>query len=229
MLLACLWVGWRGKEPQLRVLARWLAGLLAYLFLVLGPKFLDRDSGILGKFYLFRPSALILLLWLLLAAAVAAARLGSRRWISRASLLVLAGPIFLYTQCGQLLWTFTENAAREDQKRLLIDAMARAVAPGKVVLIDPDEESQLLDFERRTGLPTFVMWKFAPTNDAELILWYRREELRRVVFEQGCVADVDTRDIEYLLTTPAKAPRLTASCGPEVLRAGPWVLLHRER
>ena len=84
MLLACLWVARRGESRFLRVVAIWLAGLLAYLFFVLGPKFLDRNSGGLGKFSLFRPSSLILLLWLLLALAVAAMMLGSRIWILRA-------------------------------------------------------------------------------------------------------------------------------------------------
>ena len=41
MLLACLWAARRGATRQLRVMAVWLAGLLAYLFLVLLPKFLD--------------------------------------------------------------------------------------------------------------------------------------------------------------------------------------------
>ena len=46
----------------------------------------------LGKFYLFRPSSLVLLLWLLLALAVGAAMLGSRTWILRASLLAADWP-----------------------------------------------------------------------------------------------------------------------------------------
>ena len=103
MLLACLWVARRGESRFLRVVAIWLAGLLAYLFFVLGPKFLDRNSGVLGKFYLFRPSSLILLLWLLLALAVAAMMLGSRIWILRATLLALIGPAFLYIQGGRLV------------------------------------------------------------------------------------------------------------------------------
>ena len=83
MLLACLWVAWWGETRQLRVTAMWLAGLLAYLFLVLGPNFFDRNDGVLGKFYLFRPSSLILLLCLMLAMAVAAGMLRRRAWLLR--------------------------------------------------------------------------------------------------------------------------------------------------
>jgi hypothetical protein len=226
MLLACLWVNRRVETRQVRVFALWLAGLLTYLFAVLGPKFLDRDSGVLGKFYLFRPSSLILLMWLLLALAVAATALRRRAWILRASLLALIGPSFVYSQGGQLVREIVASEALEQQKRPLMEAVTRVVAPGEVVLIDPDVEMQLLDFERRTGRPTWVTWKFAPTNDAELLVWYSRMDSRRVLFERGCGSH--TEDIAYLLTTPAHAPRLTASCGPEVFRIGQWVLLHHE-
>ncbi len=85
MLLACLWIAWRGQSRPLRVVAVWLAGLLAYLFLILLPKFLDRNSGALGKFYLFRPSSLILLLWLMLVLAASVAAVGGRAWVLRGS------------------------------------------------------------------------------------------------------------------------------------------------
>ena len=73
--------------------------------------------------------------------------------------------------------------------------MTRVAAPGDIVLIDPDVEIQLLDFERRTGRPTLVMWKFAPTNDADLIAWYRRIKLRRALFDQGCGTDIHGYEI----------------------------------
>jgi hypothetical protein len=228
MLLACLWVVRRGESRFLRAMALWLVGLLAYLFFVLGPKFLDRNSGVLGKFYLFRPSSLILLLWLLLTLAVAAAMLGSRTRILRASLLTLIGPAFLYIQGGRLVHERAAHEALEHQKQALFSDIVRVVSPGDVVLIDPEIDMQLLDFERRTGRPTLVTWKFAPSNDSELIVWYRRVQLRRALFAQGCGPGMSLPDVQYLLTTPASAPRLAASCGPEAFRVGQWVLLRHE-
>jgi hypothetical protein len=228
MLSACVWIARRGEKRQLRVVALWLAGLLTYLFLVLGPKFLDRNSGVLGKFYLFRPSALILLLWLMLALGAAAVTLGNRAWILRGSLLALIGPAFLYIQGERLRRDIVASEALEQQKRLMVEEVTRVVAPGDVVLIDPDVEMQWLDFERRTRRPTLVTWKFVPTNDHELIAWYRRMEMRRVTFEQGCGPGVYAANVAYLLTTPAKAPQLAASCGAEASRAGQWVLLRLE-
>jgi hypothetical protein len=227
MLAACLWGARHGPTRRLRVAAGWLAGLLAYLFLVLGPKYLDRDSGVLGKFYLFRPASLILLLWLMLALALAFTLLARRGWLLRAALLILIGPAFLLTQGRVVVREMRRQAAIESQKQLLAETVQRRTGPRDVVLIDPELEMGLLDFERRTQRPTWVNWKFTPTNDAEIIEWYRRMLLRRSIFEQGCSADHRGPAIAFLLTTPARAAQLTASCGPEIFRSGQWVLLDR--
>jgi hypothetical protein len=227
MLLACLWIAWRGAARQ-RLVAVWVAGLLTYLFLVLGPKYLDRDSGVLGKLYLFRPSSLILLLWLMLALAAMVWMVGRRAWMLRGILLALIGSAFLYSQAGRLAEEFAVNETLENQKRPLAAAVIGIAGPGDVVLIDPDVEAQWLDFERRTGRPTLVMWKFAPTNDADLITWYRRIEFRRRLFDQGCGEDAHAAKIAFLLTTPAHASQVAASCGPEIFRVGQWVLLRRD-
>ena len=97
------------------------------------------------------------------------------------------------------------------------------------MLIDPDVEAQWLEFERRTGRPTLVMWKFAPTNDAELITWYRRMQRRQAVFDQGCGVDIVAVQPVLLLTTPATASRLAGTCGLERFRDESWVLLNTTR
>jgi hypothetical protein len=225
MLWVCLRVACRSTMRPLRPLALWLASLLACLFLVLGPKYLDRNSGVLGKFYLFRPSSLTLLLWLMLALAVATRMFGHRAWMLRTALTAVIGSAFLYVQGGQLASAFAANDLLVGQKRLLVGAVTSLTAPGTVVLIDQDVEPQWLDFERRTERPTLVMWKFAPTNDADLITWYRRILFRRAVFEQGCGTDTDAAGIGLLLTTVAHADRINAHSGPEAFRMGDWVLL----
>ena len=227
LLLVCIVVARRHPARRLRVLATWLAGLLAYLFLVLGPKYLDRDSGVLGKFYLFRPSSLILLLWLMMALAVTMALSARRAWMARAAFLTIIGPAFLYIQSGRLATDLATDVALDAEKRLLAAAVSRTTNRNDVVLIDPEVDMQLLDFERRTRRPTLVNWKFAPTNDAELITWYRRMELRQALFDNGCASDAFAAGISYLLTTPTHASRLAATCGPEVFRVGQWVMLRR--
>jgi hypothetical protein len=186
MLLGCVWLVRIGASRRLRAAAVWLAGLLAYLFLVLGPKYLDRDSGVLGKFCLFRPSSPVELLWLILALAYAAEVAGRRAWLLRATVVAAIGSLFLYVQGGRLMREIDASKAVEAQQALLVAAVTRLTVPGDVVLIDPDVEMQWLDFERRTGRPRSVIWKFAPTNDAELIAWYRRIGRGWAIFELGC-------------------------------------------
>jgi hypothetical protein len=227
LLLVCIVVARRNPARRLRVLATWLAGLLAYLFLVLGPKYLDRDSGVLGKFYLFRPSSLILLLWLMMALAVTMALFARRAWLARAALLAITGPAFLYIQTGRVTNDIATGRALDAEKRLLAATVDRTTDPNNVVLIDPAVDMELLDFERRTRRPTLVNWKFAPTNDAELITWYRRMELRQALFDNGCGLDAFAARISFVLTTPAHASRLAATCGPEVFRVRQWVILRR--
>jgi hypothetical protein len=225
MLLSCVWFASHAAIHRFRVMAWWLAGLLAYLVLILGPKFLDRDSGVLGKFYLFRPSSLIELLWLMLALAFVAKAAGRRAWLVRVVLLATIGPVFCYVQGGRVLQEIETARIAESRKAPVEQAVRQLIPAGDVVLIDPDVEMNWLDFERRTGRPAWVMWKFAPTNDAELITWYRRIEARWAVFQQKCGQDISIAHQIFLLTTPAAASRLTANCGAELLRAGPWVLI----
>ena len=214
MLLFCVWLAGNSANPRLRIMSVF-AGLVAYLFLVLGPKYLDRDSGMLGKFYLFRPSSLIELLWLMVALAFVIGLARRHARLLRAALFATIGTMFLYVENGRLVREIATSNASRMQKVLLASAVIRLTAPGDLVLIDPDVEAQWLDFERRTGRPTLVMWKFAPTNDAELIIWYRRMQRRQAVFDQGCGVDIGAVQPVLLLTTPATASHLPEPAVPK--------------
>jgi hypothetical protein len=229
MLLAAIWCARSGRERRLRITAAWLAGLLAYLFFVLLPKYLDRDTGVLGKLYLFRPSSLIELLWLMLALAFALQLAGRHARTLRTVLLAALAPGFCYFQARHVAHEVIVAGSSETWKSAVASAVMRQTAPGDVVLVDPDHEWQWLDFERRTERPIWVTWKFAPTNDAELITWYRRIEQRRKVFEHGCEAAAGIPPPVFLLTTPATAARLAATCGPIVSDVDGWVLLRAEQ
>jgi hypothetical protein len=224
MLLACVLLARTATSRRLRVVAVWLAGLLAYLFLVLGPKYIDRNSGILGKFYLFRPSALIELLWLVLVLAYLMQNAGRRVLLLRATLMATIGSLFLYVQGGRLMREIDASSILEAQKAPMIAAVTQLTAPGDVVLIDPDLEPEWLDFERRMDRPTYVTWKFAPTNDAELIAWYRRIGRRSAIFNKGCGVPADAARPVFMLASPASASRFVTECGSEVFRSDRWVL-----
>jgi hypothetical protein len=224
MLAACFAL-WRLPETgRLRPLALWLALLLLYLALAFAAAGLDRDTGALGKLYLFRPAALILLLWLCLVAA-APGRLELRHATSlRLMALALLGSAFLFGTATRVAKDVA--AAREDAHAELIAALARETPPGSVVLIDPVLESRFLDVERRSGRAALVFWKFVPATDAEIVEWYRRVQFRSAVFAEGC-AEANAYRFDFLLVASAHAAALAARCGAPVASAGSWVLLRR--
>lgn len=214
MLIACLVVALRQGGRRWRATALWLAALLAYLLVALAASYVERDTGTLGKFYLFRPASLLLLLWLAFATAWFSA-LGLRRWtVVRLAALAVLLPLFALGTAERLAGD-RERAALAGEKRALAGALAENAAPKSVVLIDPQIEWSFLDFERLTGHPTLVMFKFMPTDNSGIVEWYRRMEFRRVVFAQGCPRQ-PAYPIDYLLTTPDRAPVLVGSCGEAI-------------
>lgn len=224
MLAACFVLRRLPETGRLRPLALWLALLLLYLALTFAAAAVDRDTGALGKFYLFRPAALILLLWLCLVTA-ALSRLELRHATAlRLMALALLGPAFLLGAATRV--TKDVAAVRDGAHAELIAALARETPPGSVVLIDPALEPGFLDVERRSGRAALVLWKFVPTTDAQIVEWYRRVQFRNAVFAEGC-ADVTAYRFDFLLAAPEHAAALAGRCGAPVASAASWVLLRR--
>ena len=226
MLVGCA-VIWRAAEAvRLRALALWLALLLAYLVLALVPAYVDRGAGVLGKFYLFRPAALVLLLWLALVAAFLD-ELGARHWRGvRLGALALVAPLFLLDAAGRIAGDREAWAAHAAEEEGVAEFLAQNAGGGAVVLIDPQLEFAFLDFERRSGHPMLVAWKFAPTGVAEIVEWYRRLQFREALFAEGCRGESAYR-VDFLLTTAERAATLGESCGSVAYRAGRVLLLRR--
>jgi hypothetical protein len=159
-------------------------------------------------------------------AFLAAAEMPRRTALRLAALAVLL-PMFLMGTVDRVR-ADRGHAALGPEKDALAAALAERAAPGSVVLIDPQLEWSYLDFERRTGHPSLVAFKFMPTNDPQIVEWYRRMEFRRTLFEQGCTAGA-AYPVDFLLTTPEHAAALTASCGPVVYATDKLALLRRAR
>jgi len=197
--------------------------LIGYLVAALAVSFVDRRTGVLGKFYLFRPAALLLLVWLGLVLA-ALSRLLRGQWRAvRIVALALVAPIFLLDTATRVVDEVEGKASQAPEKQALADYLRASAPADALVLIDPDLDFAFLDFERRTAHPMLVSWKFDPTTDPEIQEWYRRMEFRRAVFAEGC-AGGHAYHVDFLLTTAARASAL-AGCGPVVFRTGNRVLL----
>jgi hypothetical protein len=211
------------EDARLRRVALWLALLIGYLVAALAASFVDRRAGVLGKFYLFRPTALVLLLWLALAQAALAGLVRGQWPVVRLVALALAVPAFLLGAATRVVGEIDGQAAHAPEKQALADYLRASASADALVLIDPDRDFAFLDFERRTGHPMLVSWKFDPTTDPEIQEWYRRMEFRKAVFAEGC-ARRNAYRVDFLLTTTTHAEAL-AGCGPVVFRTGNAVLL----
>jgi hypothetical protein len=226
MLAGALVVARMPETLPLKRFALWLALLFGYLMLALLPAYVDRQTGSLGKFYLFRPASLTLLLWLLFAIA-ALGRLGLRqRPAVTLVALALTAPMLLLNAANRVAGDQASRVAYAAGKQGLADFLARSAAPEAVVLIDPDIEFSFLDFERRTGHPMLISWKFDPTGAPEIREWYRRLEFRKALFAEGCGGKSAYR-VDFLLTTPDHAAALHGSCGKAVYGTDGVVLLAR--
>jgi hypothetical protein len=214
------------EGARLRGRALWLGLLLLYLILALIPAFIDRGTGALGKFYLFRPAALVLLLWLAIATSMLGTLLGDHRLVVSLVALALVAPPFLMNTAYRIVNT-RAAWARVPEKQALVDFLGEHAPINTTVLIDPQLEFFNLDFERRTGHPSLVMWKFVPTNDKQILEWYRRLEFRKALFDEGC-AKPNAYSPHFLLATPEHAAELTKTCGPIVYRSTHLVLLRRQ-
>jgi hypothetical protein len=220
MLIACFVLARLPEAARFRPVALWLALLLLYLALAFVAAALDRHTGALGKFYLFRPASLLLLLWLALMLRVLGC-LELRYWLTlRLLVLALLLPLFLLHAATRIVRDFTAAGRSESAK--LADLLARQ--PDGAVLIDPDLEPQFFAIERLTRHPALVLWKFVPTDDAEIIEWYRRLQFRGALFARGCTAP-DAYPFAFLLATREHAALLAPNCGAPLGSAGPWVLL----
>ena len=69
------------------------------------------------------------------------------------------------------------------------------------------------------------MWKFMPTNDQQILEWYRRLEFRKALFDEGVCAKRNAYSPHFLLATPEHAADLTKTCGPIVYRSKHLALL----
>ena len=212
MLATAVVVARTAPGERLRTAARWLAGLHVFLLGAAVLSFLDRDTGILGKFYLFRPSGLLLLLWLAMAVAYVNALGAARLRLVKGLALALIAPPLVLAGIRGVLYEAHFHAEYDPQKIELAAFLATQSPQDRVVLVDPAVEFKFLDLERKTGRPALVFWKFDPTNDRDLIEWFRRTERRRRVFEEGCAAAGEPH-VDFLLTAPERAAALAARCG----------------
>ena len=161
-----------GKSRQLLVL---VVCLLSYLLAALVASALDRATGILGKFFLFRPASLTLLLAIVAClSSVNEWRNEALEFVKRAAAIVVI-PVFLWSAAKEKV----EDIYSREIPRLEVQELKHRIhtqsRPDQIVLIEPVRRLGGLPvaLPRLLERPTLVNWKFVPSNPPDLQRWYR--------------------------------------------------------
>lgn len=197
----------------------------AFLLLAIGLSWAFSESGVLGKFYLFRPVSLALLLliiavWLKLA-----------KFVKDKGALAAASLVFAVLPPIAIVGASAKNNLKGSlaQIRLeprpvdaaLSDFVNRTVAENAVILVHPRVE--LLFTERQLGRATYVAAKFIPTRPDQILEWYARVELRNKIIGGDCAARLPIPT--YLLLPPEGGPPNINKCWTKIFvdsRASFW-------
>jgi hypothetical protein len=249
LLVGCTiaaWWLWRISQTRAERACNGLIwGLHLYLWVALGVAWFDK-TGTLSKFYWFRPSSLIL--FLLLASFVrflvkhvdAHAEkftLALLALVSSAMLPWLAGQIFFYQKVeaaivqkapiNPVTWLreYWLGVPVKDPPELR--SRIEASKPTEITLIDPQFDSDYLNFERRYDRPILLTFKSIPNLPDRILLWYDLLQQRQELFSKGCSPQPATQaqtqhpiltryDVRYLLAPETNGA--IASCGKSVFR-----------
>jgi hypothetical protein len=207
-----------------------VGGLHIYLIVALVAAWFDRDTQLLGKFYLFRPASFIYLLCLLVLfdavtkhwLAVSDKRL---RLVTSLFLLVAVGA-FLIKLPG-IVRSSPDSLIRNlgDEEKQLVEWVRTNIPEGTVILIPESSDKPLnsMNFEQLIDRPTLVSWKFVPTTRYEIALWYKRILLKRKIYEGKCDS-IKQLNVSHVLAVNQMQSDKISQCGESLYSLGSYVL-----
>jgi hypothetical protein len=198
-----------------------LAALIGLVELILAVPmtWLDRDTFLLSKLYLFRPSSITLLLVLCGLLRVLKDRIPEKARL--ATNLVLCGGVGLFvTDAVVTHVTGNRRPYVQPEFTSLVAAIGSHTLPNDIVLIDPENEDNWLKLHRVIKRPTLVAYKFLPTDPNEILRWHELLELRKRIYETGCSTPMPDMPIRWLVSTHLDTDSRPMGCGPVVWREG---------
>jgi hypothetical protein len=197
----------------------WVGGLHIYLIVALVVAWFDRDTQLLGKFYLFRPASFIYLLCLLILFDAV-----NKHWIadSEKRLKIING-LFVLVAAGALVIKLPgivrsspDSLIRSlgDEEKQLVEWIRTNIPEGTVILIPESSGKPLnsMNFEQLINRPTLVSWKFVPTTRYEIALWYKRILLKREIYEGKCDS-IKQRNVSHVLAVNQLQIDKLSQCG----------------
>lgn len=190
-----LYVFLKDKENKLAILVL-VAGSFLLLFLLLA--FFDRNSLFFGKFYLFRPTGLVLFFGLMLF-VMTFRKLEHQRlyplYVCAAIVVLSAAVIPRAVNNFHLLITPEQRYVTSE----LIESIQHNSDKNDIVLTDPAQkwDAKAIQMVRDLPRPTLVEWKFVPTQKQDILHWYTLMQFKEEVFAKGCSAN--NQNIHHLI------------------------------
>ena len=211
------------KEKHNLIALAALIGLVE-LMLAMLISYLDRNTLIFAKLYLFRPSSLTLFFVIVALLATFKEQLSEEGQQLKALLTGAITVPFCWWHIATQIGYYHNHVFPERQA--LVAAINQYTKSGEIVLIEPykEFEQEYLSLHRDIDRPTLVSWKFVPTNPPDILRWYALTQLRKRIFEQGCPQQSDI-PIRWLIALHPKALEKLVNCGPVVWHEGNVALI----
>jgi hypothetical protein len=162
--------------------------LLLYMLIALAVSYFDRNTFLVSKLYLFRPSSLTLLLAIVVILSELRHSMFQRSELIRQLALTTLVLLFLMMETKSSL----DYVSRSDDLHLtnLVSAAEQYSDPNEIVLVQPLPLFGRLDtfLPRQLDRPTLVSYKYVPTPPEYLIRWNELLERRKQLFMGDCDA-----------------------------------------
>ena len=206
----------------------WVIGLHLYLVAALVIAWIDRNTQLLGKFYLFRPASFIYLLCLLVLFDAV-----TKHWLITSQKRVkIVTIIFLVVAVGALaikvprmLQSSPDSlmSSLGGEEKELIQWIRTNTPEGTVILIPESSGKPLnsMNFEQLIDRPTLVSWKFVPTTRYEIALWYKRILLKREIYEGKCDS-IKQLNVSHVLAVNQLQVDKLSNCGKLLYSIGSY-------
>ena len=179
---------WWGTQPATRneKMLAMITLVIAWFSLVTAAILAIDSSAALGPFFPFRPTSLALFCLLLLVASRLRRYLENEgrnlRMLLALALLALTVPAVAHENLS-----YAKHSRSDAQMLAKFFETIRGISGTEDrFLITSDVEERLLSFERRTGRPAYVMFKFFPSTNDKIFVWYDRLRVRERVEREGC-------------------------------------------
>ena len=153
------------------------------LILLLVISLFDKE-GVIAKFYPYRYTSLLLFLFITFYLSnINSTFTDQQENLSLISLVILC-PFLLVNLATNTAYEYKEVYIQDNNKESLYEYIEANTKKNEIILIHPELEEKLFDFERELNRPTLVTFKYIPSSKEGLTEWYKRREFKAQIFQK---------------------------------------------